>query len=224
MMGMGKFCEPEPATMRRVIYVMGLIFMTAFVGCGSDSVEPSANKSSASQEEHAAAEAGVEIVPRFKTPPPSLPDAEVPVKRLFAKSFINKPAPEFVVEEWLTKQPDREGKMVLIDFWATWCGPCLEAIPKLNQFHRKHKDRLVVVGVSDEPADTVREHRGAKMHYFVAVDPKRRMANALEIRNIPHVILVDPWGIVRWEGFPLQDGHELTEEVLDDLLDTYVLQ
>ena len=55
-----------------------------------------------------------------------------------------------------------------------------------------------------------------------AVDTQRRMYDALGIQSIPHVILVDPWGIVRWEGFPLQEGHELTEEVLDNLLDTYV--
>ncbi len=207
--------------------LLGILLGGMLAGCGSaavDSSKSSAEKTLVSRETNKAEKHQPETVPKYQTPPPSLPDAEVPVKPLYAKSFINKPAPEFVVEEWLTKEPDREGKMVLIDFWATWCKPCLKTIPKLNQFHRKYKDRLVIVGVSDQSADTVREHRGAKINYSAAVDPKRRMFNALGIEGIPHVILVDPWGIVRWEGLPLQEGHELTEEVLDDLLDTYVLQ
>jgi len=112
--------------------------------------------------------------------------------------------------------------MLLIDFWATWCGPCLETIPKLNQFHRRHKDRLAIIGISDETADEVRAHKGAKIHYAVAIDTQRRMYQDLAIEGIPHLILVDPTGIVRWEGFPLLKGHELTEDVLDELLDTYV--
>jgi hypothetical protein len=56
------------------------------------------------------------------------------------------------------------------------------------------------------------------IEYFSAIDPAARMKKALEVKGIPHVIVVDPKGIVRWEGFPLLGGHELTEKVLADLL------
>src|SRR5258707_8840812 len=76
-------------------------------------------------------------------------------KKLWAKSVLGQKAPEFVVEKWLTPEPNTKGKFVLIDFWATWCPPCREAIPELNGFQKKFPDKLVVIGVSDEPEAAV---------------------------------------------------------------------
>ena len=139
-------------------------------------------------------------------------------KKLWAKSFLGKPAPAFVVEKWLGKEPDRKGKWVLIDFWATWCPPCRKAIPELNSFHQKFGDKLVVIGVSDETEEKVKALKEPKIDYFSAIDPQKRMHKTLEVQGIPHVILVDPEGIVRWEGYPLLDGFELTEKVVADLV------
>lgn len=140
-------------------------------------------------------------------------------KKLWAKSVIGTSAPAFVVEKWLGEEPKRDGKWVLIDFWATWCGPCRKAIPELNAFHRKFGDRLVVIGVSDEKEDRIRKMAVPKIDYFSAMDTQARMKKALAVTGIPHVILVDPKGIVRWEGYPLLGGHELTEKVVADLLE-----
>ena len=57
-----------------------------------------------------------------------------------------------------------------------------------------------------------------KMDYAVAIDTQARMKKAVGVTGIPHVLIIDPQGIVRWEGFPLLDGFELTEQVVADIL------
>lgn len=142
-------------------------------------------------------------------------------KRLWAKSILNEPAPELVVEKWLGDAPETEGKFVLIDFWATWCGPCRMAIPHLNEFSKEFADDLVVIGISDETEDKVAAMKEPAIEYFSAIDTEKRMYQALEVKGIPHVILIDPHGIVRWEGFPSLKGYELTAGVIEELIKKY---
>ncbi len=142
-------------------------------------------------------------------------------KKLWARSVLGKKAPDFVVEKWLTAEPDRGGKFVMIDFWATWCGPCRKAIPELNAFQKKFADKLIVIGVSDETEDKVRAFKDPGLEYSSALDPKGRMKKELAVTGIPHVILIDPKGIVRWEGYPLLEGEELTEKAVAEVIEKY---
>lgn len=142
-------------------------------------------------------------------------------KKIWAKSVLNQKGPDFVVEKWLTPEPDRKGKFVMIDFWATWCGPCRKAIPELNSLQKKFGDKLTVIGVSDETEDKVRAMKEPKIEYAVAIDTQKRMSHALEVKGIPHVILMDPDGVVRWEGFPLLDEDPLTEKAVGDIIAKY---
>lgn len=142
-------------------------------------------------------------------------------KQLWAKSILGQPAPALVVERWLTPRPETKGKFMLIDFWATWCGPCRIAIGELNKFHDEFGDKLVIIGISDESEADVRRMTDPKINYSVAIDTQARMKKELAVTGIPHVIVIDPQGIVRWEGFPLLTDYELTDKVLQDLLNKY---
>lgn len=142
-------------------------------------------------------------------------------KQLWAKSILNEKAPELVVEEWISDAPDTKAKFVLIDFWATWCGPCKRVIPKMNDWHAKYNDRLAVIGISDESVDKIKSMKDPVINYYSANDTQKRLKNLLEVKGIPHLILISPEGNVIWEGFPTLGGHELTEEVLVSLMDKY---
>lgn len=146
-------------------------------------------------------------------------DAPDPVDgNLHGRSIRGQSAPALDVEKWLSGQPpDTAGKFVLIDLWATWCGPCRRSIPELNEFQRVFSDRLVVIGVTEEAELDVRQMKSPVIEYAVAVDMQGRMNHELEVTAIPYCILVDPKGVVRYEGNPLY----LNQVKLGNLLSKY---
>ncbi|WP_298506550.1 TlpA disulfide reductase family protein [uncultured Maribacter sp.] len=142
-------------------------------------------------------------------------------KKIWAKSFMNKKAPEIVVEKWLTDKPETQGKFILIDFWATWCGPCKKAIPELNVFQKKFIDSLVVIGISDETKAKVKKMKTPKIEYYSAIDTRKKLKEVYEVQGIPHCVIINPDGVVVWEGWPHLKGFELNEEVIRKLLNSY---
>ena len=137
-----------------------------------------------------------------------------PEPSLLAKSFLNQQAPPLMIEKWLSPPPDMKGKFVLVDIWATWCPPCRKSIPHLNELQAKFSDRLIVVGISSETEDVIRKMTDPKIEYAVASDPQGRTSKELEVKGIPHAMLIDPKGIVRYQGLP----QYLTEKELEKLL------
>jgi thiol-disulfide isomerase/thioredoxin len=147
-----------------------------------------------------------------------------PERRLWATSYLWSKAPELVVEQWLTEQPELQGKYVLIEFWATWCPPCRRSLALLNALHEKYGQELVVIGICEEDEQAVRSlcdrhPQTEQIKFFSALDTRKRMKEQLGVWGIPHAILLEPDGYVIWEGFPLQPGYELSETIIERILE-----
>jgi len=141
----------------------------------------------------------------------------ISLTNLKAKQLLGSQAPQVTVEKWLTPTPATPGKLMLVEFWATWSDSSRAVIPKLNAFQDKFGDRLVIVGLTDESESAVKLMKSPVINYSSAIDTKARMKRAVQVAAVPHTILIDPQGIIRFEGNP----QELTEAMLQELLSTY---
>jgi thiol-disulfide isomerase/thioredoxin len=132
-----------------------------------------------------------------------------------------KPIPGFVVDTWITKQPTPGNRLVAVDFWATWCGPCKAAIPHVNELNQKYGADILFVGLSDEKqsdfTNGLRKSnlKPANFTYALALDPKKRLNQFFQIKGIPHMAIFSPDGIVRWQGHPMS----LADADLDKLVE-----
>lgn len=140
-------------------------------------------------------------------------------QRLGAKSFQGKQLPVAIGNEsWISEKVNLEGKVIVIDFWATWCGPCRKASPMLDKLQVEHKGNLEVLAISglNDPESDVRsyvaEHKVAYSHLY---DGKQGISSKMEVRSIPHTVIMSTDGVIRWQGNPLSaEFKKALEQVL----------
>lgn len=151
---------------------------------------------------------------------------------------VGDPAPKLQTGKWVQGEPVKEfekGKAYIVEFWATWCGPCRVSIPHLNETYTKYKDKgLVVIGQDCWEQDESQvapfvKKMGDKMTYRVALDDKSSkekgamaetwMAAAGQ-NGIPSAFVVDTKGIIAWIGHPMSLKDQVLDEVLAGKFDT----
>lgn len=121
-------------------------------------------------------------------------------------------APKLTGLEWVKGDAIEMEKdsVYVVEFWATWCGPCVAGMPHLTELQHKYKDQGVsVIGISKETLETVVpfvEKKGKVMGYTVAVDREGDVYNsymkAFNQGGIPHAFIIDKAGHIAWHGHP----------------------
>jgi peroxiredoxin len=139
-----------------------------------------------------------------------------------------RPAPAFslkALDGTALSNGSLKGKVVLLDFWATWCAPCRKSMPELQALHRKYADRgFAVVGISiDEggPAKVKKYVAANKISYPIALDSEKNPAwDAYRVKAVPAAFLLDREGriVAQWTGIPANSAE--LETRLEALLKT----
>jgi thiol-disulfide isomerase/thioredoxin len=134
-------------------------------------------------------------------------------------------AAPLTIKDWVKGKPIdvKDGKNIyVVEFWATWCGPCKVSIPHLTEMQKKFKDKGVVfVGISDETVDKVKpfvEKMGETMDYVVACDDDRKSSagymEAYGQGGIPTAFVVNQEGKVLWFGHPMGELEKTLEQII----------
>ena len=137
--------------------------------------------------------------------------------------LVGSPAPEIVLKDLQgrdVKLSDLRGKVVLVNFWATWCKPCKEEMPAMQASYDKLRDKGFVVLAVNELEDTARvaEHIRTHGHTFeVVMDHNNQVANMYGVVGLPASFLIDPQGIVRERI----SGSLLTESHIEEMVKKY---
>lgn len=147
---------------------------------------------------------------------------------LISPSVINENKREFVtyinwqlrdLEGEIVNFEDLEGEVIFLNFWATWCPPCIAEMPSLNALYMDYKDKIRFVLVSNENSGVVQSFMSRKGYALNSFTPLTDYPENFDIRSIPRTFLIDKKGqVVIDKGGAANWNSEKVREQIENLL------
>lgn len=121
------------------------------------------------------------------------------------------------------KLSDYRGKVVYIDFWASWCIPCRVSLPALNELYIKHGAQgfeIIAINMDENEADALKFLKTFPVNYPVVHDRTGLVAEGYEVKSMPHAVIIDKAGKLRY----LHEGYKKRDKAKIDQYITHMLQ
>jgi len=110
---------------------------------------------------------------------------------------------------------EQRGRVVMVNFWATWCGPCRQEMPHLNRLYGKYRDAgftLLGVNIDDDQAKAVGLASRLGLKFPVLLDSDKKVSRLYDLSTMPSTVLIDRDGRVRYLHLGYREGFEDTYE------------
>ena len=128
--------------------------------------------------------------------------------------MVGQPAPDFALKSLggeNLRLSEFRGEVVMINFWATWCGPCRQEMPLLDELYRRYKKvgfRLLGVNIDDDLRSAVKMVDVLGVSFPVLLDERKQVSRLYDVNAMPATLLIDRSGIVRYIHHGYRSGYE----------------
>ncbi|GBF30790.1 thiol-disulfide oxidoreductase ResA [bacterium MnTg04] len=128
--------------------------------------------------------------------------------------MVGQPAPDFALKSLdgeNLRLSEFRGEVVMINFWATWCGPCRQEMPLLEELYRRYKKvgfRLLGVNIDDDLRSAIKMVDVLGVSFPVLLDERKQVSRLYDVNAMPATLLIDRSGIVRYIHHGYRSGYE----------------
>ncbi len=139
---------------------------------------------------------------------------------LFNANLYAAKAPDFSLpgDNKTIKLKDLKGKVVYLDFWASWCDPCRKSFPWMNEMHARYDSKkfvIVAVSLDSKKADATKFLQIVPAKFNIAYDPNGKVAEKYHVKAMPSSYLIDKHGnlVLAHKGYREGDAAEIEEKI-----------